>query len=160
MTKKKKFINSSLWWLDMGILNNSGITFKYKVKSNLFFLSLLKNFYFFYFLINKKNINTLLFLNLDATLINSYEFYRHYISTQTIFSDFKILIDTVLLKNTSVPSLSHIYNGNTWIERELKEFYKLSFINLIDSRKLLSNYNYNSNLNYNQFNSIIGDISI
>lgn len=160
MTEKKKFIHSSLWWLDVSILNNSTINFKYKLKSNLFFLNLLKNFYFFYFLINKKNLNSLLFLNLDATFVNRGELSNYYLSTQTIFSDFKILVSIVLPKSTYIYSLSPIYSGNTWVERELKEFYKLSFINLTDSRKLLSNYNYNNNLNYNQFNNIIQDISI
>jgi Ni,Fe-hydrogenase III component G len=60
----------------------------------------------------------------------------------------------------NILSISKIYFGNTWVERELKEFNNIYFIGLIDSRKLLSNYNYNNKLNYNQFNSIISDLKI
>jgi Ni,Fe-hydrogenase III component G len=60
----------------------------------------------------------------------------------------------------NILSISKIYFGNTWVERELKEFNNIYFIGLIDNRKLLSNYNYNNKLNYNQFNSIINDLKI
>ena len=46
------------------------------------------------------------------------------------------------------------------MERELKESNNIFFLNLIDNRKLLFNYNYNNNLEYNHFNSIINDIKI
>ena len=45
-------------------------------------------------------------------------------------------------------------------ERENKEFNNIFFQNLNDTRKLLSNYNYNKNLQYNNFNNIINDINI
>lgn len=48
----------------------------------------------------------------------------------------------------------------TWIEREIKEFNQINFINLIDSRKLLLNYNYNLNLDYSNYNNIINDLKI
>ena len=37
------------------------------------------------------------------------------------------------------------------MERELKESNNIFFLNLIDNRKLLFNYNYNNNLEYNHF---------
>lgn len=73
-------------------------------------------------------------------------------------SDFKIL--TKILFYNNLQSISQIYCGNTWVEREIREFYNILFFNLLDSRKLLSNYNYNHNLEYNQFNNIIYDINI
>ena len=158
MIKKRKFTNNSLWWLDVNILNTNNILFTYLTESNLFTLQLSKSYYYYYFLINRNNLNSLYFFNLDATVINIGDFNSYYITTQTIISDFKILIRVLFTNN--LQSLSQIYLGNTWIEREVREFYSIFFTNLLDSRKLLSNYNYNHNLNYNQFNNIICDVSI
>jgi len=124
----------------------------------LFTLQLSKSYYYYYFLINKNNLNSLYFYNLDATIVGDQNFNSYYIATQTIIADFKILIKVLFANN--LQSLSQIYSGNTWVEREIREFYNIFFNNLLDSRKLLSNYNYNHNLNYNQFNNIIYDISV
>jgi Ni,Fe-hydrogenase III component G len=47
-----------------------------------------------------------------------------------------------------------------WCEREVREFNKVNYVNLTDTRKLLSNYNYNENLQYNNFNNILNDIKV
>ena len=158
MIKKRKFTNNSLWWLDINILNTNNILFTYLTESNLFTLQLSKSYYYYYFVINRNNLNSLYFFNLDATVVNVGDFNNYYITTQTIISDFKILIAVLFTNN--LQSLSQIYLGNTWIEREVREFYGIFFTNLLDSRKLLLNYNYNHNLNYNQFNGIVYDMSI
>jgi hypothetical protein len=96
-----------------------------------------------------------MFYNLDSSIINKN---NYYIALQTFFFDLQIFIN---IKFTNyLTSLSSVYSGNTWVERELKEFNEVYFINLIDNRKLLSNYNYNNNLQYNQFNNIVNDIKI
>ena len=158
MKKIRKFNNNSLWWLEINLLNTNNFIFSYKKNNNIFYLTVEKNFYYFYFLILKNSLNTLLYYNLDVTLIKYLNNCTYYNSTQTIFCDFKIMIISNILKQ--INSISSIYKGNTWIEREIKEFYNIYIINLIDSRKLLLNYNYNYNLNYNQFNNIISDINI
>ena len=157
MKEKRKFTNNSLWWLDVCILNNNNFLFNYKNNNNLFYLNINNSFYYYYYLIMRKNLNTLLFLNSDITTIKS-TINKLYISKQSIFCDFKIML-SVNIEN-KINSVSTIYCGNTWLERELREFYNFFFINLVDSRKLLLNYNYNSSLNYNQFNNIISDINI
>lgn len=157
MTSKKKFNNNNLWWLDLHILNTHITKFQYSYGSNLYTLTLHEKFYFYFFLLNRKNVNTLLFSNLDAVIVKSADNNNYYLSAQTIFFDFKFLIITKF--NNYLQSITQIYPGNTWIERELREFNKTTFLNLVDTRKLLSNYNYESELSYNQFNEIINDIS-
>jgi hypothetical protein len=82
----------------------------------------------------------------------------YYISYQSYFFDFKILVKSKFKKN--IMSLSTIYGSITWGERENKEFNKVTFLNLKDSRKLLSNYNYNKKNNYNHYSTLINDMSI
>jgi Ni,Fe-hydrogenase III component G len=156
MNKKKIQITNNLWWLDYSILNLNSINFKYFYSNNIFSIKL-KNFYYF-FLINKFNINSTYFYNLDATILNKITNKTYVVSTQTFFYDLQLLLNINVANN--VLSISKIYFGNTWVERELKEFNNIYFIGLIDNRKLLSNYNYNNKLNYNQFNSIINDLKI
>lgn len=77
---------------------------------------------------------------------------------QSIFFDFKFLIETQFKQR--ITSVSSIYNGALWIERETKEFNSIQYTNLLDTRKLLSNYNYNTELQYNNFSNIINDLKI
>lgn len=155
MNKKKIIINNNLWWLDYSILNINNIKFKYYYFNNIFYIKLLN--FFFFFLINKNNLNNSLFYNLDAVITNNIN-NKYYIAMQTFFYDLQILLEIKFANK--LDSLSKIYLGNTWIERELKENNNIFFKNLLDNRKLLSNYNLNNNIEYNQFNSIINDIKI
>ncbi len=155
--KKKNFLNNKLWWLDSYIMNTN-IKFKYSQISNIYKINISSNFFFFFFLINKKNINNLLISNLDGVIVKNLDLKKYYISLQSFFFDFKILIDISF--TNYINSISLIYSGNSWLERELKEFNNVNFINLNDSRKLLLNYNYNNDLTYNNFNNIINDIKI
>lgn len=145
-----------MWWLDYSILNLNNIKFKYSKFNNIFYITLI-NFYYF-FLINKKNLNSMLFYNLDGVITSLNNKNSIYFSIQTFFYDLQILLDISF--NKYLPSISKIYSGNSWLERELKEFNNIFFINLLDNRKLLTNYNYNNNLEYNHFNQILGDIKI
>ena len=97
----------------------------------------------------------MLFSNLDAVVVDNCSYN---ISLQTFFYDLQIFVNINIIEKLS--SLSKLYFGNTWIERELKENNEILFKNLTDNRKLLSNYNYNKSLEYNQFNSLINDIKI
>jgi NADH:ubiquinone oxidoreductase subunit C len=160
MIKKRKFTNNSLWWIDFTLLNTGNTKFLYNKESNIFTLNIDKKFYFFYFVLTKYSLNILKFFNLDCTFLDKSTNIKnlYIIATQTIFCDYKALVTVYTDKH--IDSLSTIYNGNTWVERELREFYQIFFTNLYDSRKLLSNYNYNTELSYNHFNSIVYDMSI
>jgi Ni,Fe-hydrogenase III component G len=156
---KKKVLSYSLWWLDANILSVSSLKFKYSYNSNNFIINVNKNFLYYFFLVNKKNISTLNFYILDIfSFKNNISNNNYYICYQSLFYDFKILMETQIFNN--VASISKIYNGSLWSEREVKEFNKLNYSNLTDTRKLLSNYNYNEELNYNNFNNILNDIKI
>lgn len=157
MEKKKTFSTSTLWWLDAHIVNTSVLKFKYSKFNNIFFVNISQSFYYFFFLINKRNSNGLLLLNLDAVILKSTPKNYYYLATQTVFGDYRIL--TCIKFINYIQSISQVFAGNTWIERELKEFNEVIFLNLIDTRKLLSNYNYETDLNYTHFNEIVNDIS-
>jgi hypothetical protein len=158
VNKKKNFSNYSLWWLDTNILNINNLHFKYSYINNIYFFKLDVKFYYYFFLLNSKNINTLNFYILDILNYKNINLNNYFLAYQSIFFDFKLLVETQFDKNIS--SVSTIYKGASWIERETKEFTSVQYNNLTDSRKLLSNYNYNSNLQYNNFNNIINDLKI
>lgn len=158
MNKKKSFPIYSLWWLDISILNVTNLKFKYSLINNIYFLQIFHKYLFYFFLLNKKNLNTLNFYILDILTYKNINTYQYFIAYQSIFFDFKILVETQF-KN-KISSISKIYNGALWIERETKEFNLIQYNNLQDTRKLLSNYNYNNELQYNNFNNIINDLKI
>jgi hypothetical protein len=156
---KKKTPAYSLWWLDTSILSITNLTFKYSYNSNNFIIKINKNFIYYFFLLNNKNISTLNFYILDMLVLKTNtDNNNYYVGYQSLFYDFKILIESKFYNNIS--SISKVYSGSLWSEREIKEFNKVNFSNLTDSRKLLSNYNYNDSINYNNFNNIINDIKI
>lgn len=155
---QKNIMNYLTWWLDFTIINVNSSTFKYSQLNNIYYVNIKEKYLYFFFLINKNNINSLNFYNLDITNYKILNKYKYFIAYQSIFFDFKILIDTTV-KNT-IQSLSSINKGSLWLERENKEFSSLQYTNLNDTRKLLSNYNYNNSIQYNQFNSIINDLKI
>lgn len=155
---QKNIMNYLTWWLDFTIINVNSSTFKYSQLNNIYYVNIKEKYLYFFFLINKNNINSLNFYNLDITNYKILNKYKYFIAYQSIFFDFKILIDTTV-KNT-IQSLSTINKGSLWLERENKEFSSLQYTNLNDTRKLLSNYNYNNSIQYNQFNSIINDLKI
>lgn len=154
----KKNTNYLIWWLDFTIINLNSFSFKYSNLNNIYYINIKEKYLYFFFLINKYNLNTLNFYNLDITNYKIINEYKYFIAYQSIFFDFKILIDTKFLKYTQ--SLSTINKGTLWLERENKEFSLIQYQNLNDTRKLLSNYNYNNNIQYNQFNNIINDLKI
>lgn len=140
-----------MWWFEF-IFINCNINFSYN-KNNLINYFNTEQ-YFLFFLINKKNVNNLLFYLLDGVITK----HIYYISFQTIFFDYKILLNCFNL--TKLLSISNIYKNFSWVERELKEINKIMFIGLKDSRKLLLNYNYNIENQYINYNNIINDIKI
>lgn len=157
MTKKKIPLNIS-WWLELKILNDNSCTFKYSKINNIYIINLNYQYYYYYYLINKKNLNSLNFYVVDSTSIKNKINQTYLTIYQSIFYDFKILLQTNFKQK--IISISTIYKNSTWIERELKESLNIQYTNLIDSRKLLYNYNYNNNLQYNNFNNIINDLNI
>ena len=103
-------------------------------------------------------MNNMFFYNLYAVICSKNSLNNYFIGIQTFFFDLQIFAEITF--KDKLDSLSKVYSGNTWMERELKESNNIFFLNLIDNRKLLFNYNYNNNLEYNHFNSIINDIKI
>lgn len=158
MIKTNNFKTYSLWWLDICILNSNIINFKYSYNNTNYILNLSEIYFYFFFLLNKKNLNTLNFYFLDIMLIKNANNLNYYATYQSYFFDFKLLIETKFSKY--ITSISTLYSGILWVEREVREFSQSQYINLVDSRKLLSNYNYNNELLYNNYNNIINDLNL
>ena len=154
---KKNPLNLS-WWLELKIINAETLMFQYSKINNMYYLDLKENYLYYFFLLNKKNTSNLNFYITDLTMFNNKTLNTYLIVYQSIFYDYKLLIQTSF--KTNIQSLSSIYKGSLWIERETKEFNSINYLNMLDSRKLLSNYNYNTTLEYNNFNNIINDLKI
>ena len=154
---KKNPLNLS-WWLELKIINAETLMFQYSKINNMYYLDLKENYLYYFFLLNKKNTSNLNFYITDLTMFNNKTLNTYLIVYQSIFYDYKLLIQTSF--KTNIQSLSSIYKGSLWIERETKEFNSINYLNILDSRKLLSNYNYNTTLEYNNFNNIINDLKI
>lgn len=158
MNKKKSSFHYSLWWLDVNILNVNNLKFKFSFLNNIYFLTVSPRYFYFLFLLNSKNLNTLNFYLLDILTFRKINTFHYFVAYQSIFFDFKILVETQF--QDKISSISKIYNGALWVERETKEFNEIQYLNLNDTRKLLSNYNYNSDIQYNNFNNIINDLKL
>ena len=98
MNKKKNF-NYYLWWLDTNILNTDNLSFKFSYLNNIYFLQLNHKYYYYFFLLNNKNLNTLNFYILDILTYKNINTHNYFLSYQSIFYDFKILIETQFKKN-------------------------------------------------------------
>jgi len=156
MIKKNK-LNNSLWWLDFCILNNHMFSYNYSHYNNILSLSLHFNFIYFYFLILKNSLHSLYFYIADMTVLKKISNHL-FISHQSIFFDIKVLLEIKIL--TTFVSISSLYQSSTWLEREIKEFTTTNIFNLKDTRKLLTNYNYNQTINYTNYNNITNDLLI
>jgi len=156
LNNKKSITSNINWWLDLNILSSTNMLFKYSKSNNNYILKIESKFLYYFFLLNKSNLNTLNFYILDLTSFLNINNYNYFVIYQSIFYDYQILVETQFFN--SVDSLSSIYNGSLWLEREVKEFNKIMYNNLLDSRKLLSNYNYNCNLEYNNYNNILNEL--
>lgn len=146
------------WWVDSAILNYKDVNYSYNEHSKVYSLNVSKDFFFFFLLLNKKNTNTLNFFYSDITVVGNNYKNQYLINYQSIFYDFRVLILVNFFNQ--IISLTKINKGLTWSERELKEFNKVSISNLLDSRKLLTNYNHNNATAYNNFNNIVNDLFI
>lgn len=83
---------------------------------------------------------------------------EYLVNIQSVFYDLRITLVSNF-KNT-IHSLSKIYKSSSWVEREIKEFDLILFQNLNDTRRLLTNYNNNRDLQFNNFNHILNDLHI
>lgn len=160
MTVKKKFNfkNYKLWWIDFNYTCNSIIKFKYINNINIIHIQKQDSIIFFLYLI--KNIQSLFFYLLDFS--KNFEKIKSlsqvYINFQSIFYSFSFLL--YFYYTNFLYSISSIFNGSLWLEREFSERYAINFLNIKDSRKLLYSYNYNKDLYFTNYNHIISDIYI
>ncbi len=149
----KHFKHNNLWWIDFSIIFNSCIFLSQEYTNN-YYIQLSNKTHIYYYLLILNHVNSFLFYILDITsfklkkpnLINTH---------QSFFFDFQV---TAITKNTNtINSISKINKGCVWLEREDRELNNTNYNNLTDSRKLLLNYNYNSNVSYSGFNQIVSD---
>lgn len=124
-----------------------------------------KNYYNFEIQINitkKTYIQTVLllksslnenFFKVDTTYYNScyMDTFSSLITGEKIILTFNVL-------NGVVFSTSQVYNSSLWLEKEIKEFNKIYFNNLLDSRRLLTDYFTNLKINTNNYKTDSYDI--
>lgn len=150
----KYFRPSNLWWIDFSIIFNTCLFFTQQYTNN-FYLQVPNRVHFYYYLLILNHINSFLFYILDSTRIDKKNS-KLIINHQSIFFDYQVTSITCI--NKKISSISKINKGSAWSEREDRELNDTNYINLLDSRKLLLNYNYNSDISYSGFNQIVNDI--
>lgn len=64
----------------------------------------------------------------------------HLVSIFSCFFKKNFTIMTFVSEDKKLLSLSRVFSSYTWVERETKEFYGITFLGLRDSRRLLSDY--------------------
>ena len=155
---KKEALKLSLWWVDHCLITTKNTKYRYSYTDNIFFIDIRDSYYLF-FLLNKKNMYSIYLYILDLV------YFKHtatskaiYVSYQSFFFDQKILLFHQPIDK--VRSLSNLYKGSRWLERELREESSIPVLNLKDTRKLLHNYDYNKNLSYNNYSYILNDILV
>lgn len=150
----KYFRPSTMWWVDFSIIFNNYLFLNQQYTNN-FYLQLSTKNHFYYYLLILNHINSFLFYILDSSTVNLKK-NQLIINHQSIFFDYQVTTLTNI--NKKINSISKLNKGSTWLEREDKELNKTNYTNLVDSRKLLLNYNYNLEVSYTGFNQIINDI--
>jgi len=158
MTINNKITNHSVWWVEFLILNSNTIKFSYQLSDNTFFFHITTRTYPFFIYFLKFLPQSNLFQVLDLTNISLTQKNELCSIYQSVFNNLKLCIIFPIINQ--IFSSTNIFKSNTWLERELKEFSVINIQNLIDTRKLLLNYNYNNTLKFNQYSSIISDINI
>ena len=61
-------------------------------------------------------------------------------------------------KQLTLTSTSNLFRGACWIERELKEFFSLNIKNLLDSRRLLTDYMVDTKVSNNEYKTTSFDL--
>lgn len=146
--KTQIFVNFGYFCLNEKFLN---VKYFYSKGTNPYNqLLIIKNGYFNYFLLNKLDYSTLSYpFDLTSSADNNLIFcILHCYKTQ--------VFNTVLYIPTAQHySLTSLYKGFTWGERELKEFSTLYIKGLTDSRRLLTDYTTTS---HNYLNGVYNQI--
>ena len=152
---KKEALKLSLWWVDHPLITTNNVKYMYSYKDNIFFIDI-KDHYYLFFLLNKKNMYSLYLYILDLVYFRNITSSKTlYVSYQSFFFDQKTLLS--YQPTERVKSLSSLYRGSIWLERELREESRVSIQNLKDTRKLLYNYDYSKKISHNNYSYILND---
>lgn len=133
------------------------------VLSNLFLLKNLinienKSYYNFEFLFRITNSNYIKSILLLKSSLNENYFKvdtttsnNSYIDTYASFNTNEKITLTFSVNNFPIISTSQIFLNSLWLEKEIKEFNNIHYINLLDSRRLLTDYFTNFKVNNNNY---------
>ena len=131
---------SIITFLNFEIFNLKNISIKLK-----------KNYYYFFIILKNLTINYK-FYNVLAD-------YNKKTLNYVFFSITNDIIINFFFKNKHI-SLSSIFSSICWVEREISEFNNLNLYYMLDSRKLLTNYNHLNNNNYTNYNLLTSEYKI
>lgn len=103
---------------------------------------LLKSNYFYWFLCLLRFELTYLFFPHDIAYTKNMKDNNFFLFSplSCLFFHINIYIRQELSKECSIFSLSEVFQGTTWVERELSEFHHLYMVGLRDGRRLLTDY--------------------
>lgn len=98
---------------------------------------------FFYILSRHYNIQLKLFIDLVSIdiPINKIRFQNNYNCLSILYNN-RFILKTCIDKYNKIDSLINIYNNINWYERESWDLYGIIYVNHIDLRRILNDYNY------------------
>lgn len=98
---------------------------------------------------------TSLYSYIDATYYFGKEKSVYFTTFSCFYNDVRLQFysNIIIKKIPFINSISKLFIGSQWVERELKEFFKIFFINLSDTRRLLTDYTNIPDNTYNIFNN-------
>lgn len=138
----------SYYFLELFLLNTqSSHLFCYSTTINsadtLLVTNISKKKYLEYSLLLLTNLTSIYFF-IDATFYKTLNVKHLFLGNfYNYLSYIKYSFIVEILKNSNcitLYSISTIYKGSSWVERELREFFQLYFVGLNDTRRLLTDY--------------------
>lgn len=82
---------------------------------------------------------------------------------QTSYSCLYINSNITFITSTadrSIFSISNIFLASQWVERELREFFDISIVNLTDTRRLLTDYTFGDTAKFNGYKTTSYDLVV
>lgn len=125
-----------------------------------------KLYYYWFFLLLRFNLFNLYFLE-DLFFSVANKTSSIVLPASSYFTDAKIISQVTIVDELDLPSLSLVFSSFNWVEREVSEFFNITFGGLSDSRRLLTDYtklnNYDlqyKTLSYNEKTQTITNIKV
>lgn len=140
--KKKKIMLNNISAENMLLLNESGdITYTLSSCNQPHVTNVYteENVCYYLFSLYSKMCLYYVYFPLDLCIVNNGNFSK-ILNFSCLLKNFTFSLHIGFNNDNILHSISGVYRSFNWVERESKEFSKIYFLNLVDSRRLLTDY--------------------